>query len=215
VIFKFNFGKNKKINPFTISKNDDINLSIKDSDSVSGELNKSNVEGNATFYFSKLFFEDVSTGQVDANNSSKVYVYNSDESLENNPNFKRNSIDWYANLKHSAKDGNITLVLPKENYNISSNDVTINVSSNELNVSINNSAKKDYAVIHLKTSNWLWYSPYGNEYNDSENSDCRTHYCFEYSYEVPKESEDVGSGSFSGAEINITAPKTIGVKVYR
>ncbi|WP_456479660.1 hypothetical protein, partial [Nautilia sp.] len=77
----------------------------------------------------------------------------------------------------------------------------------------------NFAVIHILNSDlsWLWYSKFGDEYNDPNSSPCLHHFCFTVTWSGSGEAGEVGSGEFNGTEANITETNTTkrGVKIFR
>jgi hypothetical protein len=122
---------------------------------------------------------------------------------------------WYDN--YPRDDVDILGYSSKYKYdeNLTDFDVNIAKKGGEFNLSISNNKEYGFAVIHLKTPQYLWYSRY-KDYNDSLNSYCLTHYCVEYHYNKHINYKEVGSGKFKGSEVNVTGPKKRkGIKIYR
>ena len=92
------------------------------------------------------------------------------------------------------------------------------ISNGVISFHISRNRDINFVVVHLLSPNlkWLWYSKFGNTYDDSNNSTCLNHFCFTITWKQNKAGE-VGSGEFCGTEANITESNFTkrGVKVFR
>jgi len=168
---------------------------------------------------------------VEANMTFLIYAEDADDPLLPSDT-KEVEYNWFMNTLHKDIDGNISI----KEINISggytvSNDISeneINVTSvkvengGKLVVDVNRSDNNvDFAVFHLLSPRfkWLWYSRFGEEYNISNGSSCKNHFCFTVTWETEKSKEagEIGGGDFEGKEANVTKThnKRRGVKIYR
>ena len=145
---------------------------------------------------------------------------------EKNSHQKEILYNWWQNTLHSANDGNITNdeIKIKDGYDANSTDVNISIEdisidNGEIRLTLRRNDKSiNFAVVHLLSKNlrWLWYSAYDEEYNISDNSSCKNHYCFTITFNnsTTDSSQKVYSGDVNGTESNVTDVKT-GVKIFR
>jgi hypothetical protein len=215
--FKINFDRNasKAINLF------DFNISefnVSDEDVSKSEAV---LDGNASMYYGRVICEDLHVEGDEVNETCKVLFY--DEKKEHQKEILYN---WWQNMLHSIKDGNITIdeIKVTQEYEANSSEVNVSVENisienGEIKITLKrNDSDVDFAVIHLlgKNLRWLWYSMYDENYNISDNSSCKNHYCFTITFEnsTTDSSQKVYSGDVNGTESNITDVKT-GVKIFR
>jgi len=219
--YYFNIDRNISIplSPIFI-KLTDINVSTSN---VSKYENNLSLESNATFLYGKIVTNDYIVSKNDFNISVPFVIYDS-----NNTNYKPSNLaieyNWYLNKWHNANEGNITKIYKSSDYK-AKNDSTVLVNikgfnNGKLILDINRTDNTKFLVIHLSSDNktsYLWYSKYGDEYNDSLNSTCKNHYCITITWENTNKKGEVGSGDFNGTESNITDSNTTktGIKIYR
>ena len=197
----------------------DVNVTTK----IAYEQTPAQPDKNISFYYIKLLPQDIYALSTDeANTTIKFGVFDKYHS-----HFEHKArVDWDL-IDKNYKESNISILGTSTNYtfnadkNVSKFDVNITKNEYEYNISIKNKdvKKNRFVIIHLKTSKSLWHSKY-EDYNDSDNSSCTTHYCLEYHYQEANDtSREVHSGTFHGSSVN-TSNKTdkthrYGIKLFR
>jgi len=218
----YNFDRNKStpINPF------DINITKFDvEDSNDSTINGTDSDTNSSnFCFGRIRAKDVKT-DLDQNltYTIELEIYdNNSSSTSYTGDFKQNSLKWYLHQNHNNSDeGNIVEINATKNT-ILKDEIFQATISDPKNGNIQIEIPKDNLgsyILHIKTQPWLWhtYKNFGDDYNDSEGSNCTQHPCFNYILRS-KSSDNVKSGNFSGANINIEKRKNYtkdGVKTFR
>jgi hypothetical protein len=196
------------------------------------DKNRDKFDGNATYYYGNgiLFDEMTNKDEFDTRENYFV-VYDNNESDNKLPSNNEILPNWYLNSYHQDKDGNISNdnIVVSSDYNASHSisGVEVNVNSIE-NGKVTFHIKRtdssvNFVVVHLLEPNlkWLWYSKFGNEYNDSNDSTCLKHFCFSISWESDNgnssDSETVKTGNLKGTEVNVTESNITkrGVKIFR
>ncbi|MEO1954220.1 MAG: LamG-like jellyroll fold domain-containing protein [Campylobacterales bacterium] len=205
------------VNPFLL-KELDINITTSD---VAKDENNASDDSNATFYYARVATADKETTDTDIKHFSEIEVYD-DSSSKYVAGFKQNSINWYGNKKHnntfediSEIDATKKSTLEDVQFAITSFDT----DSSKVSFNISNSDNGTYRM-HIKTKSWFWYFPagLGQDYNDSDGSDCTEHPCFEYILKSTSTPSGVVSGEFTGSDYNISSRgnyEKTGVKVFR
>jgi len=177
------------------------------------------VDKNLSFYYARFYITDIITNLKDTTKLYPIIIYD-----KNNTHFDGTNmllINWYRQIDNDISSvlvlGSSLDYIYNSDKNVSDFNVSIKFQQPDFNISINNESENNkFVVIHFKTPKYLWYSKY-QDYNDSNNSTCLSHYCLEYIYEQNQTIIDVGSGDFIGSEINFTkdSKKSTGIKVYR
>ena len=210
---------------FNIYKNYSQPISIKEVNfteaNVSTNLAKLQINENLNksfrFYYARLIPEDINLlNTKDGSSILKIAVY------DNNGYFNSNQIllDWYLDKNYSLNGVKVLGIESGyiyDEHNISDFNVILTKINYEYNLSVDNNSNFNFAVIHLKTPTYLWYSRY-KDYNDSNNSGCVSHYCVEYHTTNTDNVYKVGSGLFGGSEVNTThkiIKRKRGVRLYR
>jgi len=179
--------------------------------------NNISIDENISFYYARLLVKDINlVQQMDTSILLPVAVYDRGEHFS-----KSLLINWYLQDKN---DINFTSVLGTSNdyvynsdTNVSDFSTDIDIQQSEFNLSIDNDSEYNtFVVIHIHTPKYMWYSKYV-DYNDSNQSNCTTHYCIEYNYNPNATSNEAGSGSFIGSEVDNDSDINItnGIKIYR
>jgi len=218
---QFYNGENNSTLKFSIYKNRAYPVSIVDLNLTKMELylNKYVTKSNSlnkilSFYYLSLLTPDIYADN-EKSSSALIDILVYDKNRNHFSEEKELYWFWYNNY---PKDDVKVLGYSdsfKYDLNLSNFSVAINKQGGEFNLSIDNSGEHNFAVIHLQTPNYLWYSRY-KDYNDSLNSYCLTHYCVEYHYNGEITHKEIGSGKFKGSEVNVTTRKRrIGIKMYR
>ncbi len=218
---------NRAVNPVLI-KLKDVNITTSNISKLTHDGVQNlliNSDQNSTFYYGKLYTNDIET--YEQNITSTLYV---DIYCTNCPNglngFFQDSLNWYRNGYDNGVTfgGNISFY-PKENVlfsspnksNIDINNIS-NTNNGKITFDISNSLNKyNMAIIHLNIPTWLWHNSYKG-YNISNTSDCSTHPCINYKLIKVEGQNSIKSGLFKGADIGHEQNSTIkkvGVKVYR
>ena len=216
---------------FGIDKNYSKPISIKDlnltdvnvTTKIAYEQLPIKVDKNISFYYIKLQTHDIyALSTTDSNTTIELIVYDEYHSHFDN----KALVDWDL-IDKNYKDSNVTILGTSTNYiynsdkNVSNFDVKITKNDYDYNLSIknNNTTNNKLVVIHLKTPSYLWSSKY-EDYNDSNNSSCSTHFCIEYHYQnEDKDTQEVHSGTFKGSAVNTNnktnRDKRYGIKLFR
>ncbi len=233
VSFNYDRSFDTPLDPFFVSGSE-ANISVAVTDSrypaVTGSL-FSVFDGNATFYYGRLRADDVITTQPSVKKSVEIEVYDSGGSPLVS-GFRQNSLRWFRNKKHTGPssgkivDANVTLGLSLN----SGSDTTVSTDystfgSGFVVMEINNtSGLRKSRTVHMGIDSWLWYAPsgFGKPYSYAPSSDCASHPCFLYSYEVRGVAAGVESGDFNGSDFdtepidaNATIRRKEGVKLFR
>ncbi len=161
---KINFPRDNKnpINSFRFNINE-INVTDNDANG-SITLNQS-----ATFYYGRMFIDNVSGYASELNNTAK-YQYWNNNSWVLNTNHINNSFGEIKYLYINASDVSYT----KGNVNNGLQQVTLRTTHT-----------LPYKVkVHVAIPSWLWYHPLAKNYQDpsASNQDCLTHPCFNASF---------------------------------
>jgi len=188
-------------------------------------------DGNATFYYGRLRADDVVTTQPSVKKGVEIEVYDSGSSALVS-GFRQNSLRWYRNGRHTGPssggilESNVTLGLSLD----SGSDTTVSTDystfgSGFIVMEINNtSGLRKSRTVHMGIDSWLWYAPrgFGLPYSYAAASDCASHPCFIYRYEVKGVSAAVRSGDYNGSDFdtdpidaNATLGRKEGVKLFR
>ena len=218
-----NFDRNQSapVSPFELNITD-INVTNGDATSEGYE----DIEGNATFYYGRVYVKDLSTEQTKDNTTAIVLFYDDNLSDGVGATLDANEtlIDWYVMKKHKDKDGNISQAIPKSGFELGSQNLTnLTVTTSfedgngtykiDIANDINNPVKSAY--IHIDIPSWLWYSYSGVDYSFENSSDCTQHPCIHYRY-MGQKGNIVKSGETRGVhfEQNISNEKR-GVRIFR
>ena len=179
-------------------------------------------EDNTTFYYAKLYPQDLSTAKTSDTTTAKVLIYNTTQVST----YKEELLHWYIYTPHQESDGNITKLVSSSSTSKTLNDTDgISASSSyeddgNFAISVDNANEKESTYfIHLDTQNYLWHVPkgFGKDYNESVGSSCSEHPCFEYKYGT-NNTEDSGvmSGETNGVSFELnTSKNSRGVRLYR
>ncbi len=233
VPFNYDRSFDTPLDPFFISGSE-ANISVTVTDSrypaVGGSI-FSVFDGNATFYYGRLRADDVITTQPSVEKSVEIEVYDSSGSALVS-DFRQNSLRWFRNKKHTGPssgriaEANVTLGLTLD----SGSDTSVSIGYStfgsgfvvmELN---NTSGLRKSRTVHMGVESWLWYAPrgFGLPYSYAPSSDCASHPCFLYSFEVKGSATGVASGDFNGSDFdtgpidaNATIRRKEGVKLFR
>ncbi len=233
VPFNYDRSFDTPLDPFFISGSE-ANISVTVTDSrypaVGGSI-FSVFDGNATFYYGRLRADDVITTQPSVEKSVEIEVYDSSGSALVS-GFRQNSLRWFRNKKHTGPssgriaEANVTLGLTLD----SGSDTSVSTGYStfgsgfvvmELN---NTSGLRKSRTVHMGVESWLWYAPrgFGLPYSYAPSSDCASHPCFLYSFEVKGSAKGVESGDFNGSDFdtgpidaNATIRRKEGVKLFR
>jgi len=220
----FNFEKNisNPVSPFEFNLTD---VNISDGDVDRKEVN---ISKNVTFYYGNLITNDYLTKKNKLTVVSTFVVYDSDDTNLTPSNGKEILVNWFENLYHNNKDGNLSKdeIKVSNSYEYNSSKVvsginidSVNVDHQKLVIQITKNSDINFIVLHLISPNLahLWYSKFGEEYNISDGSSCLNHFCIGIKWEHNKKIYDVGSGDFNGTEANITESNSTstGVKIFR
>ena len=205
------------VNPFLL-KDLDINITTSD---VAKDENNASDDSNATFYYARVATADKETTDTDIKHFSEIEVYD-DSSSKYVAGFKQNSINWYGNKKHNNTFEDISEIDATKKSTLEDVQFTItsfDTDSSKVSFNISNSDEGTYRM-HIKTKSWFWYFPagLGQDYNDSDGSDCTKHPCFEYILKSTSTPSGVVSGEFTGSDYNISSRgnyEKTGVKVFR
>jgi len=223
--FGFNFTRvyDKPRNPFFVDGSDsNVSVDIEDNNYTDAKGNViSSFDDNTTFYYGRISTADKETTDNPIPHFSEVEVYDNSASSYVS-GFKQNSINWYANAKHS--DAFITLLEINATKKSTLNDVKFSISSfttdsSKVDFNISND-KEDTYRMHIKIKPWFWYFPssIGKVYNEADGSDCTEHPCFEYILKENVNASGVRSGTFKGSDHNISSRgkyEKTGIKVFR
>jgi len=181
-------------------------------------------DGNFTFYYGRLYVDDIVTTSVPVSNSVSFEVYNELNTVYTQ-GMQQNGLFWYLNSGHiSSNEGVVTQAVASSNtlidnalggYSFNYNPI----SSGEQGIDIT-AASTSKATIHLKTQKWLWYAPFGfgSSYADGGGSDCSMHPCFKFSIVPNNTALKVESGDFNGTIVpdeNRSDYTQKGVKLFR
>jgi hypothetical protein len=220
-----NFDRNvsSPVNPFEFEI---TSIDVNDTDANGSlDLNK-----KVKYYYGSLMLDDILAVKNDFNKTYSFVVYDDNDSDTLKPDSKESAYDWYENIYHRKIDGNVSSgeIVVSSDYNASNSisDVNVSVSQDDngqhITFKINRKpgSSVNFAVVHLLSSNlkWLWYSKFGDEYNISKNdSTCLNHFCFTVTWQKTNDIGEVGSGSFTGTEANVTESNSTkrGVKIFR
>ena len=216
---------------FGIDRNRSKPVSIKDinitdinvTNNIAYIQNPTNPDKNVSFYYIKLLPHDMYALTTNESNSTiQLVVYDKYHS-----HFEHKALVNWDLIDKNYKDANVSILGTSTDYeyhadsNVSNFEVNITKNDYEFNISLknNDTANNHLVIIHLKTPKYLWNSKY-EDYNDSNNSSCTTHYCIEYHYEdADKATKEVHSGTFHGSEVNLdnTTDKKqrYGIKIFR
>ena len=215
-----NFEKNVSI-PLSPLKLNITQIEVNDTEVNSSiEFNK-----DARYFYGGILLEDITSNSDEVNVSFNFMIYDNNESDNLKPLSKELIYNWWQNPLHISKDGNITEseIEIKEGYELNSTTVdgvsieSVSIENGKLNINLKrNSSDIDFVVVHLISNNlkWLWYSVYDEEYDISENSTCKNHYCFTVTFERRNDSQTIQSGDSNGTEANVTKTKAK-VKIFR
>lgn len=208
-----NFDRNssKPLNPFDFSFS---NSSITDTDNVTG---LSIPSGTATFVYGRARAYDIKTDQTPAPNPIEIEVYGKNSTntfLNNKP---QNVLYWYRNTDHDSNASGSILSGSTDVPTISINPYIYLPLDGLHPIDITYFGTNPITkTVHLDISPWLWYSPSANY---SYMGNCTQHPCFNYQFfGTALNNSGVQSGTFQGADFNLTPAKTIikkGVKVFR
>ena len=178
-------------------------------------------DNNTTFYYGRIYPQDLSTSKISDSAKTKILIYNKSHIS----GLQEELLHWYIFTPHKESDGNITQLVSSSSTNKSSGDTDgITASSTYsgdgiFSIDVNNSNKKENTYyIHLDTQDFLWYVPngFGLDYNDSVGSSCSEHPCIEYKYGTNTQGEGVNSGSTNGLSIDLnTSKNSRGVRLFR
>ncbi|MEO1924231.1 MAG: hypothetical protein ABGX25_06955, partial [Nautiliaceae bacterium] len=225
IVVYFNFDRNisNPINPLEVNVTE---IKVKDENNVTGEVN---LTDRLRYYYGNIKTVDIiaTDDNIEANMTFLVYAKNGEDPLLPSST-KEVEYNWFINTIHGDIDGNISIneINISSGYAVSNDISGVSVSyakvenGGKLVVDVNRSDNNvDFAVFHLLSPRfeWLWYSRFGEEYNISNGSSCKNHFCFTITWENGGEQGEVGSGDFEGKESNITKTnnKRRGVKIYR
>ncbi|MDD3344056.1 MAG: hypothetical protein PHR87_10825 [Sulfurospirillaceae bacterium] len=185
-------------------------------------VNNQTVGKGAHFYYGRVKTKDIVTDKTSAPHLLHVEVYSSTP-LTNG--FYQNSLNWYIN---GSDDG--TTVFADGNFsenkgfiNTQPSTSTIAVANTQilsdgvLRFNVNNLLKEQASTIHVAIPTWLWSNNL-NDYNNSANSTCATHPCFDYKFIPDLDARGIRSGTTQGSTIgrdfNASYQKS-GVKTFR
>jgi MSHA biogenesis protein MshQ len=196
-----NFDRNssKPLNPFDFSFS---NSSITDTDNVTGSSIPS---GTATFVYGRTRAYDIKTDQTPAPNPIEIEVYGKNSThtfLNNKP---QNVLYWYRNTDHNAfLNAVLSGTATDPIINI---DTTMKLPNNGLHeiYIVNDNQVTSKQTITLVLPSWLTISPANNTF------------IYQF-FGTSLNNSGVQSGTFQGADFNLTPAKTIikkGVKVFR
>ena len=217
-----NFDRNisKAVSPFEFNI---TQIDVNDTDGNGSLI----VNKSARYYYGNLLLQDIITTQNSFSKSYDFLVYDEKEDNGLRPSDYEVIFNWYKNSVHESIDGNVTKIVISKDYNASNivtgGDVSVG-SIKDGNIVFNilrNNERINFIVVHLLSENlrWLWYSKFNEAYDISNNSTCLNHFCFTITWENRNKNKrrEVGSGKFSGTEINITETNTTkrGVKIFR
>jgi len=216
--YNFKRDKSKPVNPF------DINITkFNVEDSMESSLKGEDKDkANSNFCFGRVKVKDVKTTfNEDFNHTIEIEVYD-DSSTIYTENFKHNSLKWYSHKNHTdLNDGNITEIDATLNTKLSNIEFSISNTYNLNNGIINITIPKDKInnyTMHIKTQPWLWYvyKNFGNDYNDTTDSICIEHPCFNFIRRNRIDS-DITSGYYNGGDMSIKDANYTkkGLKVFR
>jgi hypothetical protein len=206
----FNYGRERNITkePITINGNSsDINITV--IDHIDTEVNATKVQtfdGNATFYYGRILFEDIKTTDTPTSGNSKILIY----ATSPIGTFKQESSSWYLNEDDNITSLQTTDLYPRKRRNYDSTDLvgdtsastvsTITAGEFSYDVIRADTTKSLKAIYHIETPTWLWYSRY-NDYSFIPTSNCSQHPCFEYIFQSPNNSTSgIRSGDFNGTK---------------
>jgi len=223
--FGFNFTRvyDKPRNPFFVDGNDsNVSIDVEDNNHTDAKGSVvSDFDDNTTFYYARISTADKETTDNPIPHFSEVEVYDNNASSYVS-GFKQNSINWYANAKHSGAF--VTLLEIDATKKSTLNDVKFSISSfttdaSKVKFEISNDTKDTYRM-HIKIKPWFWYFPssIGKTYNEADGSDCTEHPCFEYMLKKEADSSGVKSGEFTGSNHDVKSRgkyEKTGVKVFR
>jgi len=223
--FGFNFTRvyDKPRNPFFVDGNDsNVSIDVEDNNHTDAKGSVvSDFDDNTTFYYARISTADKETTDNPIAHFSEVEVYDNNASSYVS-GFKQNSINWYANAKHSGAF--VTLLEIDATKKSTLNDVKFSISSfttdaSKVKFEISNDTKDTYRM-HIKIKPWFWYFPssIGKTYNEADGSDCTEHPCFEYMLKKEADSSGVKSGEFTGSNHDVKSRgkyEKTGVKVFR
>jgi len=181
-------------------------------------------DGNFSFYYGRLYVEDIATSQLPVSNILDMEVYDETSSIYTQ-GMMQNALFWYLNEPHNTNnEGYVTEAIASSNtlidnalggYTFAYNPVGLGNQSIDINT-----ASTTQATIHLKTQKWLWYSPsgFGSSYADTAGTDCSMHPCFKFTLVPNNTALKVESGDFNGTivpDVNRSDYIKKGVKLFR
>ena len=189
---------------------------------VSKIVNNQTVGKGARFYYGRVKTKDIVTDKTSVPHLLYVEVYSSTP-LTNG--FYQNSFNWYINGSDDGTtvfgDGNFSENKGFINTQPSTSTIAVAntqiLSDGVLRFNINNILKEQAATIHMAIPTWLWSNNL-NDYNNSANSTCATHPCFDYKFIPDMDTRGIRSGTTQGSTIgrdfNASYQKS-GVKTFR
>ena len=217
--FNFDRAVNKPVNPF------DLNLSsITVAQGATSSTDHEATEGNATFYYGKLYIQDIVTSKSSVTHTAFVEFY--DDNLTDYAFIgyrKLRTLGWYGFAdRHDTDHGAVIESNVTDGKRLDSppdDTVTLNPAANFVgNFTISNTAVKT-RIVHVAIPTWLWYDPYsGNPYDYTPSSSCKAHPCFAYRFLTDPESTGrVQSGQASGSDFTVKEGNVTyrGIKLFR
>ena len=172
--------------------------------------------------YGKIIARDVKTNKdSDINTTLYIEVYDNNHT-KYTTNLIQDSLYWYRNKNHNNIDSGLikeinatkTSKLKDIEFDISNIDTPNN---GNIVITIPNHSGK--FRLHIKTNSWLWYVPanFGYDYNETKNSNCLEHPCFNYT-KTTNPTEHISSGTYGGGTIDVEDRGNYikhGLKVFR
>jgi len=186
----------------------------KNRNGIVGEANQT-----SRFYYGRVYTQDIATSQKDDTSLVKILVY----SEANNTNLDEELVHWYFYTPHDEnRFGEVNESLVTNSIKKDTKAIDSNASYKEAGiykVDINNSnEKRGTYFIHLDISPWLWYvqEGFGDDYNETNGTQCGEHPCIKYTYESPTTINSIQSGTFNGVNFDVNISKNSkGVRLLR
>ncbi|MFK5881817.1 MAG: hypothetical protein QM482_06350 [Sulfurospirillum sp.] len=165
ITIRFNFDRNISISdqPFHIRKND-FNISVKDTNNVTGsDFNRTN-DSNTTFYYGRVHAPDyrfAGTSDI-ATIYYEVYCKDCNKTNYNiTGNESVDSIYWYLNPLHINNDGNVTQFSSVNSVTFNGNNPTVNsgtITSGIENINLTAPKTPYKDKIKMQPSSWLLHN---------------------------------------------------------
>ncbi len=218
--FNFNRSVAHPSNPF------DLNLSRATlSDGTTSSQGYESLNGEATFYYGKLYAEDVTTSLPSVTHTARIEIYDDNLSDPRILHRRQRTLGWYGfGDRHDSMHGVVSQSRVGGDQRGQVALVSLVPSAHFYDkFGILYSGARDHSVrstIHLAIPSWLWYAPYSaNPYDSNLTKGCERHPCFHYRYR-PVQSHlysGVKSGQQHGLDFTMREGNVTrrGIKLFR